>query len=140
MTGVTHTAVGGAIGRFIPNPIIALLVGVVSHLIIDKIPHFWPETKSGQNLMILLDGLFTAVLLLVFILSPLENKGSIIAGGIGGALVDLVFVILPMFWKSFYNNPVRVWHEKRQYHHHNAVWIFTDVAQIVLALSIVYSW
>ncbi len=140
MTGVTHTSVGGAIGRFIPNPILAFFVGILSHLVIDKIPHFWPETKKGKNTQIALDGIFSLALFVLFALSPLTNKASILACAFGGALVDLVFVILPMFWKSFMNNPVRVWHEMRQYHHHNPMWLATDVAQIVLALGVLYLW
>ncbi len=140
MTGVTHTSVGAAIGRFIPNPFLAFIVGVMSHLVIDKIPHFWPEKKREQNIQIALDGVFSFVLFVVLFFSPFANKSSVLACAFGGALVDLVFVILPMFWKSFMNNPVRVWHEMRQYHHHNPAWIVTDVAQIVFALGVLYLW
>lgn len=140
MTGVTHTAVGAAVGRFIPNPILALFAGVLSHLLIDKIPHFWPESKKSQDIMIVLDGALSLTLFLVLVFSPLENKTPLLYGAIGGASVDLVFVILPMFWKSFYSNPVRVWHEKRQSHHHNLTWAITDVVQIALALGILLLW
>jgi hypothetical protein len=132
--------VGASIGRFISNPLLALLAGILSHLIVDKVPHFWPESKKAQHRMIIVDGILSFIVLCTVILVPGPNKASVAFAALGGASVDLIFVILPMFWKKFYNNPIRVWHEKRQYHFHNPIWIATDVFMTVVALGVLYAW
>ena len=139
MMGVTHTAVGAAIGKYIPNPWLAFAAGIASHLVIDKIPHFWPEAKADQNKLIVIDGIFSGSLFVYLATTNTNNHLSVLAGAFGGAFVDLVFVILPMFVKSFYNNPIRVWHEKRQYHHHDVSWIISDMMQIGIALGVFFS-
>jgi len=138
MTGATHTAVGGAVGMFIPNPFLAFFAGVLSHFLIDKIPHFWPSTIKRQNLMIVVDGFLSASLLVLFFFTPIINKESILAGAFGGMLVDLILVIAPKFIKVFNKNLIRVWHEERQTHFQNFSWALVDGFMVIIALGVIY--
>ncbi len=140
MTGVTHISVGAAIGKFIPNPLLAFSVGIISHLIIDKVPHFWPQAKKYQRWMMVGES-FLAIILIgsLWVFFPL-NKAAVVSGAIGGAAVDFVFVIIPFFVvKSFQNNPIRVWHEERQIHMKNPWWWFMDILMTAIALGVLFS-
>lgn len=39
MTLTTHAAIGAAIGTFVGNPFLGFTLGIVSHLLVDMIPH-----------------------------------------------------------------------------------------------------
>ncbi len=47
---VTHGIVGAAVGRLFPkHPIVALLAGIVSHFLIDAIPHWHYKLFSAER-------------------------------------------------------------------------------------------
>lgn len=39
MLFAAHLIVGGTVGQLIGNPIVAFIVGIISHFILDHIPH-----------------------------------------------------------------------------------------------------
>lgn len=140
MTGVTHISVGAAVGKYIPNPFLALLAGIISHIVIDKVPHFWPHTPKFQRAMMVGEsvvGVFLIVLLAVF---SNVNRWSIVAGAVGGASVDFFLVVIPfLFVKKWINHPIRVWHEDRQIHKHNEWYWLTDISMIAMALGALFA-
>ncbi len=106
----THAVVGAAIGRLIPNPLVAFLVGFVSHFAIDAIPHWqyrlasmvhrngpmeddmvinrkfiWDLARTGLD--------FAAGMVLSILLFQGTNNLShisipLVAGAVGGVLPD----------------------------------------------------
>lgn len=138
MLGVSHVLLGAAVGKSIASPPVALLAGIASHLIVDKIPHFWPKTKKAQNRQIWTDVLGVIILFAAFLFWPFSNKINIFWGAFGGGLVDFVFVLVPMAFPKFMNNPVRVWHEERQFHHSNLVYLLTDILLSIISLVLIF--
>jgi hypothetical protein len=136
VTGVTHISVGAAVGKFIPNPILAFFVGILSHLLIDKIPHFWPKTKEGQRLIIWLDSAASLLLIILLCFLPLDNKLSVLGCAIGSASVDFILVIFPKLFKNLKSKPIVMWHENRQFHYSQFAYIFTDIGLILTSLVI----
>ncbi|MEA3272684.1 MAG: hypothetical protein U9P90_03375 [Patescibacteria group bacterium] len=99
-----HTCVGAIIGRFSPNPIVAFLLGIVSHFILDMIPHgdmkTYEEFRKGKKVVrelsiTLLDGIFS-MYVAMFILVGYARTGheiNIAAGIIGAGLPDVLTLI-----------------------------------------------
>ena len=138
MTGVSHATLGAAIGKFIPNPFVAFFAGLLSHILVDKVPHFWPKTEKNKNLLIVIDAVVTLSFVLLLFLLPIHNKTSIIAGAFGGVLIDIVFVVLAPMYKPLLDSKLRVWHGDRQTHFTNPWYFSVDVAMIMLSLSVLF--
>ncbi len=140
MTGVTHISVGAAVGKFIPNPLLALIAGIISHIVIDKVPHSWPQTTKYQRGMMIGESVVGILLIFALCFWTGVNKWSIVAGAIGGASVDLFLVVIPfLFIKKWRDHPIRVWHENRQIHKHNEWYWLTDIAMISIALGVLFA-
>ncbi|NQU83905.1 MAG: hypothetical protein HQ536_04300 [Parcubacteria group bacterium] len=98
-----HTCAGAVIGRFSPNPVVAFLLGIISHFILDMIPHGdlkIYEDYVNRKIMrralaiALLDGIF-AIYTAMFILvgyNRFGNEINIAAGMAGAMLPDILEV------------------------------------------------
>jgi len=51
MTTTTHTAIGVLIGTAVGSPILGFVLGVVSHYLVDMIPHGDMHMRDGNNLV-----------------------------------------------------------------------------------------
>jgi hypothetical protein len=123
MLSLTHASVGAVAGEFIPNPLLAFLVGIILHFIFDKIPHFWPKESSKKGLIIVLDTIFSVLFIISLFFFPIKNQASVIAGAAGGVSVDFYFVLIMRSQGKWAQ-----WHTNRQHHMTNPWWLLTDVS------------
>ncbi len=126
MMSLTHAPAGALAGRFIPNPFLAFLAGVILHFIMDKIPHFWPKRKKNKNIQIAIDTIFSAMFIIGLYLFPATRNTSMIVGALGGVSVDFYFILI-MRTKG----RLAEWHTNRQYHHAEPIWLLTDALLFV---------
>jgi hypothetical protein len=127
MMATTHVLAGAGIGEIITNPYLSFVTAVITHFIIDKIPHFWPAKYKDQVLLNVFDWTVAAIIILLFLGYPIDNQSSILAGALGGVAVDIVLVGLPYF----YNRKVGGWHTGRQLHQREPIFLVTDLLFIV---------
>jgi len=124
MTATNHVLTGMVIASAIPNPAIALPAALLSHFLMDALPHY-TDPDIGINsfkfkLILGADAYIAAMcLLLVFMLQP-ANMWVIIAGGILAAAPDLMW--LPDFIAALKHEPAPVYGSIRQFHHRIQWW------------------
>jgi hypothetical protein len=94
-----HAAAGLALARVIPNPLVAFIAGLLSHFVLDFIPHgdeFLAEatfTRARIRRRLLgaafLDGVIMVIFLLIYNwTTPVINLSAAIAAVIGSLLPD----------------------------------------------------
>lgn len=133
MTSFTHIAIAGAIGERIQNPLLAFLAGVLSHFILDKVPHYWPESDKAKGYIIGGDTIFSALLLTGIYFVPSSNHLGLFFGALGGASVDTIFVLI---MRS--KGKLAEWHTNRQLHRTAPIWLVTDIALSNLGLFAIW--
>lgn len=139
MMVLTHAFTGAAGGAILEDPILAFILGVVIHLVIDKIPHLLPENKRARLQNQALDGILTVLALgYIYYLSVSMGQISILAGALGGVSVDVFFVVIAGIFKPLYESRVRIWHETRQTHRENYWYILTDFVIIGISLMVLF--
>jgi hypothetical protein len=94
----THAPVGAIIGKLVPNPFLAFILGILSHYILDIIPHgdkkFINELKEWLGIkkyiaIIVADAFFLIITLLIIIkFTPDQSYWSVTAGIIGSIIPD----------------------------------------------------
>lgn len=131
MMQISHASTGAAVGKFIPNPILAFIAGILIHFVIDKIPHFWPETKKGQTILVVIDHTFTYIVFLLAIYFKIGTV-NILAGVAGSLIVDIVIIAIPPIFNSKFGK----WHTNRQPHRTNISSIYSDALVTALGLLI----
>lgn len=115
-----HTCAGAIIGRFSPNPVIAFVLGIISHFIMDLIPHgdlkIYDRYKRGRYVrhalaITLLDGI-GAIYIAMLILIGNNRFGSEIniAAGIAGAILPDVFTVFYEITKSRFLRCIHAFH------------------------------
>lgn len=134
MMQITHAPTGAAVGKFIPNPILAFLAGIVIHLIIDKIPHYWPKSKKKQNVIIAIDYALALAFIAYLLIAQTLTRGML-WGMAGSLIVDIVLVGMPPVYKS----KVGQWHTNRQPHIDNPFVFVTDLVVILIACIIIFN-
>ncbi len=136
MLSLTHSSVGAAAGKYIPNPVLAFLAGIFLHFVFDKIPHFWPGKANYQGVMLVLDTVATTAFIAFLILYPgIGNRYRVVGGAIGGAFVDLCLVLTPKLNRS----KLAGWHSARQTHLRSFRFILNDLV-IIAATMLVTFW
>lgn len=97
MPGIVHLLIGAVIAILIPNTALMIVVAIISHYVLDFIPHIDPETfaakerpysiiqKIGLTVDIILVGAFAISLFLIK-----NTNGNIFAGAIAALLPDLL--------------------------------------------------
>jgi hypothetical protein len=116
---VSHAIVGGAVGSFFPqNPLLAFFAGLLSHFVLDAIPHWEYQIKSINSKADSSKGFFkigwglvwdvikiSADFFLGFLLAILIfGKGnysdySVFAGALGGVFPDSL-LFLSYVWRT----------------------------------------
>lgn len=86
MTGTVHALVGAALGALLRRPGVAFVGGVLSHSLLDCLPHKDYDRSVGLIPDIL--GLLT-----VLSLAARAGRPEIVAGAIGGLLPDVENII-----------------------------------------------
>lgn len=96
MTGVNHTITGALVAVTINKPALALPAALLSHFVIDLIPHWHYRPKNSlQRLYMMMDLTLSLSILLVLSVTVSGSPRLIIAGGLLGMLPDLMW--LPAF-------------------------------------------
>tara|TARA_Y100000310_G_C20198740_1_gene585890 strand:+ start:139 stop:597 length:459 start_codon:yes stop_codon:yes gene_type:complete len=110
---IVHSTAGIALGSLTGNPIIAFAMGLISHLVLDIIPHGDEELgkwaiKGGfikrMSILFIID--FSIALLFIFIFfrnNIIENPYPLLAGAIGGILPDLLVGFVTIFKSKTWN-------------------------------------
>lgn len=110
MMQITHLVTGAAVGSLTLNSFLAFLAGIVMHFVVDKIPHYWPASKKGKALQVVIDHSTTYLIFALMLVFEIGTM-AIWAGILGSLLVDIVLSI-PIFFKSSLGK----WHRDRQPH------------------------
>ena len=130
MWQLAHLATGALVGQQTDNPVIAFGLGVGVHLLIDKIPHYWPKPMSERHWFTLIDYMITLPIAYWVIMNYHHNQTGMIWGIAGSLIVDIVLVGIP--W--IHNGPIGQWHYRRQPHHTNSMYLLTDAAVIAACI------
>lgn len=96
-----HAAIGGAIGQFINEPALAFLIGIISHLLSDAIPHGdediikWKLFKSDTVKMAVAASIdfiaLTALVVYWLTNTPLSQMSGLIYGLAGAMAPDALW-------------------------------------------------
>ena len=96
-----HTVAGLALARVIPNPIVAFIAGLLSHFVLDFIPHgdefladsTFTRVRIRRRLLgaAFLDGIILVIFLLIYAwTTPNINLSATVAAVIGSLLPDAI--------------------------------------------------
>lgn len=91
MLVTNHVLVGALLGAAIGRPGAALAAGVVSHPVLDLLPH-WGRPVSRQEFLTVavVDGSCgLAILIALAVRTPARRRAAVLAGALGGAFPDL---------------------------------------------------
>lgn len=95
MTATNHTATGALIAAFLPNPLVAVPAALVSHLVLDMLPHYsGKEAHTDRKFFYVLGGdaiTASTLLLLIFVAQPSHWLLMIICGVVA-ASPDLLWL------------------------------------------------
>jgi len=131
MMMIDHVLIGGASGLFIENSPVAFGLNTLVHLVLDKLPHYFPEKKPSQALTVAIDLTACAVALSFFWFGPVPK--SAFWGAMGGIWIDLLLVNSPLSM----NTGLGKWHLTRQHHHTNYNFILTDLFIVLVTLLVI---
>jgi len=92
MSGVTHAAVGAALGATLNNPLPAFAVGAVSHLVLDALPH-------NEWFPVWLEVAFSVAALGLLGLFSLSTYPGMFWGALGAVTPDMEIVVLTL-WRG----------------------------------------
>ncbi len=125
MYQIVHGMAGVAIGSRLGNPILAFVLGIVSHFILDAIPHDSVEARDWENngsdkfvKKVALEAMIDLWALLILLLVMQEGLKiyldySMLAGLIGGVLPDYVWGLTELFKiKNQALLKFKTWHTK----------------------------
>ena len=139
MTGFSHATTGVVIALAIHNPALAVPLALVSHFVLDAIPHYGDNTLDGTNKVfqrfILVDAVFGfGIAALMFFLMP-EHRLLIALCAAMATVPDLMW--LPNHLRQIKNQPSKPhnilmrWHSNIQFEH--PVWGIA--AEVVWAIG-----
>lgn len=125
MYQIVHGMAGVAIGSRLDSPILAFILGIISHFVLDAIPHDSNEARDWENngtdkfvKKVALEAIIDLWGLIMLILIMQEGfkiylSYPMVAGLIGGILPDYIWGLTELFKiKNKYLEKFKVWHEK----------------------------
>lgn len=133
MMQTSHFSSGALAGKFIPNPALAFGAGILIHFIIDKIPHWWPESNHTKAVFTAIDYLMATIMLISFIYLFRGNMTNMLWGLAGSAVVDILLVGIPQIHKT----KLGQWHTLRQPHKTTLKYLWTDIAFTAVCFTLV---
>jgi hypothetical protein len=132
MTFLVHTAIGSVIGEVVPIPALAFATAAASHIIVDKLPHFWPENLWPQLKYQAVDVVATLALI-YYVFSVTHNPVAVGWGILGSLSVDLILVA-----PYIKHTKAGVWHFVRQPHKTAYAYLVTDIALAAAFIVLFY--
>ena len=98
----SHSITAGTIGMAVGNPVLAFLLGIVIHFLLDAIPHYDTTDKGKltfrQWVFILFDLTLAIMIIFLLIRPEISWKNAFLWGAAGGILPDILDDI-PL-WKA----------------------------------------
>jgi hypothetical protein len=147
MTALNHALTGAAVAAAINKPILALPAALLSHFVIDAVPHWNYKLKphiARRQLVMLADLALSLGLLLFLAITVDANPWLIIAGGLLGILPDTMWLRFFITGRpSISGNPKRLINRLRQFHHwiqwsETARGFFVELLWFPLMLWLIY--
>lgn len=91
MLVTNHVLVGSLLGAAVGRPGVAFAAGVVSHPVLDLLPHWGHPVSRPEFLTVaVVDGLCgLAVLIAAAVRTPPDRRVAVLAGALGGAFPDV---------------------------------------------------
>ncbi len=153
MLMIGHTAIGVATGLFIPNPIAAFFLGIVTHHLADWVPHFdqgsfmdfeeWKRTPirsklTKRDIMLLSVDIFLNVALVGYAFSQVAQAHwtAVAAGIVGANLPDLVHNIPLWNKRTRQIRWIRWWQDNIHRRFHSPIslsmWYFGVAPQLIV--------
>lgn len=127
MTFAVHASVGMLVGRFTGNPVLAFLAGVVSHFLLDMIPHgdeyllhnYNKRHRVGISIAyVAVDSVVTIGMITYLLTQGIFSKSfsgfAGLMGAVGGLLPDLLVGIHELIPRKF-----KILERYVAFHHHN---------------------
>jgi hypothetical protein len=116
MLVTNHVLSGAVIGAAVRRPVSAFALGVVSHFVLDAVPH-WGEWRTHDQFMrvAVVDGLTgLAVMGAMAAIAPADVRAAVLAGMAGAALPDLDKPSVIYFGRSPFPRRVNEFHSSIQ--------------------------
>lgn len=133
MMDLTHALTGAAIGFGVKSWPLAFVLGIILHILIDKIPHFWPKTRKMMVAFVTLNYVIMIPLMYYLIQLYPANTWGMLAGAVGSLMVDILFVGIDPLFRS----KVGQWHTKRQKHTKDAKFIILEIMIIIFTIGVI---
>lgn len=113
-----HAIAAGTVGTYISNPILAFLLGIILHFVLDFVPHY-DTTDEGKftprQIALILTDFLLFLLIIIFVIKP--SDPSFWWGAFGGIFPDFLD-INPLWNKAFrktaFGKSFHKFHEKIQ--------------------------
>jgi hypothetical protein len=147
MTGLNHALTGATVAALINEPAIALPAALLSHFVVDMIPH-WdykvPGGLAGRKKIMAFDLALSLGLLLILSLVVDATPWVIVAGGLLGILPDTMWLRFFMTGKADPSNGNKnPMHLLRRFHlgiqwSETPAGIYVEAAWFVLVLCIIF--
>ena len=106
MTATNHFVTGALIASIVPNHVLGLALALLSHVVLDAIPHFGVAVENNLKVFVPVlvadSALAAALILFIFFKQPSEYLW-VIAGGIASTSPDLLSI--PYFISSIKKRP-----------------------------------
>ena len=117
MLVTTHVLVGAALGARTRNAATAYGLGVLSHFMMDAVPHWGPEGDHDEFMRVAVrDGLGgLAALAAVGALSPPGSRRAVLAAALGAATPDLDKPFAEITGRLLWPRPVDQFHRTIQH-------------------------
>jgi len=130
---ISHFSSGALVGRLSPNPAVAFAAGVVSHFVIDKIPHYWPASTKAKWIFTIIDYAVAIVMIGVLLVGSKADRTNMLWGFAGSASVDILLVGVPFLHKTRFGQ----WHTNRQPHRTEIAFLATDLLMAAVCFTLV---
>lgn len=141
-----HGLAALVVAQAAPNPLVAFLLGLLSHLVLDFIPHGdehlttgFTRTRVVKRMLgaTAIDGSILVFLLLIYLIAtPSLSSGQLLAGLAGGLLPDLlegVYLISNANWLKAYSR----WHmAMHNWLRHRLLWTEGILVQVLVLAAL----
>lgn len=118
MTATNHVLTGAVIVSVVPNPVLGLTLALLSHFVLDALPHFgrlkWAHNDRQFFVALATDCFLAASVLVVLCLTQPTNWVLLVAGGIVAASPDLMW--FPLWLNDIRHIPNRPLNRLEQFH------------------------
>ncbi|HEY5549991.1 MAG TPA: hypothetical protein VIK37_02195 [Candidatus Saccharimonadales bacterium] len=120
MTGINHAITGALVAVVIKEPALALPAALLSHFVIDAIPHYdhrdlMPNPRAYKTVLVL-DAILSVGLIVFLALTLNESAWLIIAGGFLGIAPDLMWLPAIAQGRVAPRNKGNFLHQVRRFH------------------------